>query len=417
MPQTFNDEHASRVVAAIQTRIERKLKSNAMVQTTWGEVATIDSAQKIAGAYLYGETDGAYISGGFRVPETMYLTIGDVVKVAMNYATGERWIEEVNYPPTTHKKIVIDLKTGRIALGDGTVAPTAIDIDSTGIITPDLTVNDDLTLNDDMTLAVGSVLTWAGDTNLFRASANVLRTDDTLEVGADLYVGDDIFLATTSIIDWGASEFELDRAAANILRLTDAKFRVSRVNTTDLALEVMQTGDAAVGWRMDATGKMEWSDGAAAHDTNLYRSAANTLKTDDDFEAPAINMTGTTVNTTFTIGGGGTATFSSKSLTWARLGPWVFVRLGFSVTANGSGTTDVNITGTGLPNSSGNVALWGDRGGVGVVPVYGRGVNSGGEMTITRFLAYPSATALDGAALANGASYTLNGVYLTADAF
>ena len=36
-----------------------------------------------------------------------------------------------------------------------------------------------------------------------------------------------------------------------------------------------------------ADGKMTWGSGAATGDTTLYRSAANTLKTDDTFEASA----------------------------------------------------------------------------------------------------------------------------------
>jgi hypothetical protein len=34
---------------------------------------------------------------------------------------------------------------------------------------------------------------------------------------------------------------------------------------------------------MFPSGKMEWADGTNPADTNLYRSAANTLRTDDDF--------------------------------------------------------------------------------------------------------------------------------------
>lgn len=47
-------------------------------------------------------------------------------------------------------------------------------------------------------------------------------------------------------------------------------------------LSIIQTGDSYNRWTMDNNGKMWWGPGGATPtDTNLYRSAANTLKTDD----------------------------------------------------------------------------------------------------------------------------------------
>lgn len=103
--EKFSDASASRIIAALDARADRKNKSGAQVQTTWGTVGAVDAGNKFASAYLYGETDGAYMSAGFRIPETMYLSVGDKVKVAINYATGERWVEEVNVPATTYKKL------------------------------------------------------------------------------------------------------------------------------------------------------------------------------------------------------------------------------------------------------------------------------------------------------------------------
>lgn len=42
------------------------------------------------------------------------------------------------------------------------------------------------------------------------------------------------------------------------------------------------TGDTLPRWQMLSQGKLEWGSGSAAMDTNLYRSAADSLKTDDD---------------------------------------------------------------------------------------------------------------------------------------
>jgi hypothetical protein len=43
-------------------------------------------------------------------------------------------------------------------------------------------------------------------------------------------------------------------------------------------------GDASTRWGVRADGFQAWGDGTASRDTNLYRSAANTLATDDNFD-------------------------------------------------------------------------------------------------------------------------------------
>lgn len=43
------------------------------------------------------------------------------------------------------------------------------------------------------------------------------------------------------------------------------------------------TGDAAYRFNIRADGRLEWADGTAANDTNLYRSAAGVLRTDTGF--------------------------------------------------------------------------------------------------------------------------------------
>lgn len=53
------------------------------------------------------------------------------------------------------------------------------------------------------------------------------------------------------------------------------------VSGTD-KLAALVAGDSVDRFRLSATGRMEWGSGSATRDTNLYRSAANTLKTDDD---------------------------------------------------------------------------------------------------------------------------------------
>jgi len=52
----------------------------------------------------------------------------------------------------------------------------------------------------------------------------------------------------------------------------------------DTALEMAPYNSATPNFSIDAGGKISWSSGSETADTNLYRSAANTLKTDDSFD-------------------------------------------------------------------------------------------------------------------------------------
>jgi hypothetical protein len=52
----------------------------------------------------------------------------------------------------------------------------------------------------------------------------------------------------------------------------------------DTALEIAPVGSATPNFAIEAGGKLKWSSGSANADTTLYRSAANTLKTDDSFD-------------------------------------------------------------------------------------------------------------------------------------
>lgn len=115
---------ATRILTAIDKRIERRLKDGARISSTWGTVGEVDAGVHEASAYLYGETDGAYMSGGFRIPETQYLTVGDVVKVNINYDTDERWVEEVNVP-AAYKPLLVDSVRASVAFGPGTAAASS----------------------------------------------------------------------------------------------------------------------------------------------------------------------------------------------------------------------------------------------------------------------------------------------------
>jgi|TARA_Y100001951_G_scaffold96544_1_gene95342 hypothetical protein len=56
------------------------------------------------------------------------------------------------------------------------------------------------------------------------------------------------------------------------------------------AVGVKVDGDSEARVKIDAGGKITWGSGSAAGDVNLYRSAANTLKTDDAVDASAAGV-------------------------------------------------------------------------------------------------------------------------------
>lgn len=81
----------------------------------------------------------------------------------------------------------------------------------------------------------------------------------------------------------GARDVELFREAADTLTTNDT-FRVYRSTAAGDAFQARVTGDTVSRLNVDADGTMSWGPGGAgAQDTNLYRSAADTLKTDDSF--------------------------------------------------------------------------------------------------------------------------------------
>lgn len=99
-------------------------------------------------------------------------------------------------------------------------------------------------------------LVLGGDANLYRDSADVLKTDDSLRIGASL-----------SMSGGGAINSRYGAA-------TNSPVLVSRA-----------AADTLDRFQLNSDGKLSWSDGALGFDTNLYRKSADLLITDDSFQA------------------------------------------------------------------------------------------------------------------------------------
>lgn len=98
-------------------------------------------------------------------------------------------------------------------------------------------------------------------------------------------------------------------------------------------LAAFVSGDSVDRFRLRADGMLQWGSGGATRDTNLYRSAANTLKTDDIFSALTETTTsGLTAATNFS-----TSTFNARKTCGVCTVQVVMTRSGTTVTADSAG--------------------------------------------------------------------------------
>jgi hypothetical protein len=146
-------------------------------------------------------------------------------------------------PPTT-----VDL-TGAAAGAD------LVTVRVTGDSQPRLTVDADGTLR----WSTGAA---TPDTNLYRLAADTLATDDSIRL-TDI----------TKQVNVGGSG-------------STAPFAVEHTNAGNTILTGRVTGDTVNRFNLRAGGQLEWGPGGSTvTDTNLYRSAADHLKTDDMFSS------------------------------------------------------------------------------------------------------------------------------------
>jgi hypothetical protein len=227
--------------------------------------------------------------------------------------------------------------SGNIAQVEDSTGAVKWGVDATGLIagvaltlSSTLAVTGVATFSGNLTLGAAVVATWGGDTNLYRASANVLKTDDALQTVGDitalagaalrtqqasgnvvlankLLVGDanNAFQANgLGKLEWGPGgasvlDVNLYRGGVDILQ-TDDYFVAQRGSAANASLGATVTGDTTYRLQILADGKIQWGPGTAGGaDTNLYRDpAGNKLVTDDTFSAPALQISGTALAST-----------------------------------------------------------------------------------------------------------------------
>lgn len=146
------------------------------------------------------------------------------------------------------------------------------------------------------------------DTNIYRSAADTLRTDDSFVVGTNLTVTgtttltgiptgptaapgtNTTQLATTAFVTEAVSAISGGSGGIAFLGNTQTFTAVNTFEAalaTTVAIQARVAADTTPRFAALAGGTLEWGPGNAARDTNLYRSAANRLKTDDEFEVGA----------------------------------------------------------------------------------------------------------------------------------
>ncbi len=186
------------------------------------------------------------------------------------------------------------------------------------------------------TTAAGGVY-FGNDTNLYRSAANTLKTDDTLIVGGGtLAIGDSQSTANYIELQKTATSGE-----SNLPRIRSDSI-INSGSGNDLVLSsrsssggvVFETGNGGVRQlALDSTGKLLLGN---SNDTNLYRSAANTLKTDDNL---IVGTAGTAAGSVATIDGAQTLT--NKTITSPRINT-ILDGNGYNILNFASGTTPTN---------------------------------------------------------------------------
>lgn len=134
-------------------------------------------------------------------------------------------------------------------------------------------------------------------TDILRGS-RALATDSMYESRVTGDANARFFTRADGRIAWGPGTTGFDtvlyRSAADTL-MTDDQFFANRPLGTDVTFGGRRAADGNSRWYMTADGVLTLGDGAGAIDTNLYRSAANVLATDDSFTVGG-NLTVTGIN-------------------------------------------------------------------------------------------------------------------------
>jgi hypothetical protein len=120
------------------------------------------------------------------------------------------------------------------------------------------------------------------DTNLYRSAADTLKTDDALQVTGVLSPLAGMTITGSSTATVATDTYTLYSTNTNAGgNTTVPHLRFDSANSAGLLLTSRATGDASSRYANTVAGLMSWGNGTDARDTNLYRTSAGVLKTDN----------------------------------------------------------------------------------------------------------------------------------------
>jgi len=166
-------------------------------------------------------------------------------------------------------------------------------------------------------LAGTGQIVWAGDTNLYRSSSGVLKSDSNLFVVQQVWamqgtanqvvIGSDGAGPASAIVFGSGLDANLYRAGAATLATNS--FLYSQVGSGGAAVGGRRTGDSGWRWYISSDGTINWGLAAGTYDANLYRSAPGVLVSDGAIQA-ALAATPVTITAP---DGSGNITVTGKS--------------------------------------------------------------------------------------------------------
>lgn len=163
-----------------------------------------------------------------------------------------------------------------------------------------------------LSIATIQAYSWASG-SIPGADTGGLASKGANELFGHQYPFDKTSTLGTSAKPWGSGFFA---SAANANRTFTIDGNAQTWYTTATASDVFfrskVNGDAAHRFQFDGNGKILWGDGALAADTNLYRAAADNLKTDDKLSVGGLQVgTAATAGHVLTADASGNATFQA----------------------------------------------------------------------------------------------------------
>ncbi|HEV2412812.1 MAG TPA: glycosyl hydrolase family 28-related protein [Candidatus Saccharimonadales bacterium] len=216
-----------------------------------------------------------YASGGSAINDAApsnYLGIGPSVITVSGYqpsasAISAPYLANISGQSLTIQGTTSSVRGGLMQITQLQSGPTQPGINLTG-----------QAVNDGLLATIVS-----GDTN----SRVRFNADGSLTWGSGSANGDTkiqrIGNGQLQMTDGGAGYSPQLKIAASTSNATSPLLQIQNNTAGDLAYNVQVSGDSSSRYRVDSNGEMKWGPGNATQDTDLYRSALGTLKTDTAF--------------------------------------------------------------------------------------------------------------------------------------